>query len=204
MVWLLILLGWVLPLCGMDGSSSGSCALVKAIRAGEHEKVAMIIANEDRVNAEVQGSYPLHWAVLSLLKPVKDPANMEKELEERMKISNSLLRLGADYLLQEKDSKRTIFHIIAFHLSRHSDNKLVLCALDNMLKGICKVWFCKSSIKEEGQQSFVREITELYERKNKINQTVIEIATEKDCKTVFSKERLIKVYEVAYTELHSE
>lgn len=179
---------------------ASSANLVRAIQQGNQELVVRELILKSNINEEVQGSYPLHWAVLSLLKRVEGPSDIEQELTDRIRIPFALLKCGADYTLAQKGSQHTIFHILALHLGPKADNKFVLRALDRILKCISTIWYCKAPTKEQGKISFVAEMSNMYMRKDRRNQTVKQIAIDRDCRAFFDEQRFERAYEAAYAE----
>ncbi len=189
----------------MDQSSQDVSSLVRALQNGEDQKaIEALEAGGVQINQQdARGSYLLHWAVLDAIKKMNRSHNWQEQVETKMKVVDVLLRCGADYSLQERDSKHTIFHILAYHLAAGGSNELIECVLDRVLQRICTVWFSKASTKELGQISFLQEMNKVRSCKNAAGQSVVAIVTHRKCESFFSEERFKRAYESAHAEFAS-
>lgn len=202
MVFLFFLLSFSSIAYAMEGSIQIKNPLRVAIDTADYQTTLQLLKAGAEVNTpDKQGAYVLHWAVLKTLSLSRHP-QWQSNIEDRMQLVDALLVHGADYRCQERDSKRTILHILALHLSRMDSNDVVLFALDRLLKGMCKADLKKVSDvgAQLPQDVFVGRMSELCKRKNNLNQSVIDIATHKKCVSFFDEERFKRAYESACEE----
>lgn len=175
----------------------------------EQEEDAFLLARRDIINVDVysalwrikpglavntqdiSGSYLLHWAVLRAMSGTQG-ADWRSTIDSRMLVVHELLRHGADYTLQERDSKRTIFHILAYLISPQSKER-VSYAFNELLGCIVR----KEISNQLTQDALVDKIQKVCARKDAYGSSVHDLVNKQKCMDLISAECIKNAYKLA-------
>lgn len=195
MLFLLFLLITVSMAQAMEQDDPLLLARKEIMRANVGSALELIKPGLAVIRQDFSGSYLLHWAVLKTM-PVTMPSAWRPTMDSRMQVVDALLMCGADYTAQERDSKRTIFHILAYHISPDS-REAISSAFDQLLKSIARQELVSTPNQALTEDLFVRRIQETLKRKDSFGSSFIDIVCEKKCVHLIDEQRIKSAYKLA-------